>query len=159
MGDYDKADYKFEVIKHNGMVRDFISIILCELLDRASKHDTSKLVDPELSLFSKNYHNLKSYEYASKEYFDCLVKLKPAIETHHGANRHHPEHFKDGISGMNLIDLIEMVCDWKAATLITKNGDIFSSLDKNRERFNFGTELYSILKNTVDFIENYSNKN
>jgi len=42
--------------------------------------------------------------------------MKPAIEHHYKNNRHHPEHFNNGIDEMNLVDLIELLCDWKAAS-------------------------------------------
>jgi hypothetical protein len=34
-----------------------------------------------------------------------------AIVHHHTHNRHHPEHFSNGIYGMDLLDLVEMICD------------------------------------------------
>jgi hypothetical protein len=54
---------------------------------------------------------------------------------------------------MNLIDLIEMLCDWKAATLRHKNGDIYESLEINSKRFKYDKQLKNIFKNTIDFIE------
>jgi hypothetical protein len=57
------------------------------------------------------------------------------------------------ISQMTLIDLIEMLCDWKASTLRHKDGDIFKSLEINKKRFNISDQLYNILKNTMCLIE------
>jgi hypothetical protein len=37
--------------------------------------------------------------------------MAPALKHHYENNRHHPEHFKNNIDDMNLIDLIEMLCD------------------------------------------------
>ena len=31
-------------------------------------------------------------------------------------NRHHPEYYEDGIAGMTLVDLEEMLSDWEAAS-------------------------------------------
>ncbi len=56
---------------------------------------------------------------------------------------------KSNISNMTLTDLIEMICDWKAATLRHSDGDINESLTKNEERFNIDDQLLSILRNTV----------
>ena len=89
--------------------------------------------------------------------------MKPAIEHHNRVNRHHPEYFMledrytlnlvSALGCMNLIDLIEMLCDWKAATLRHGDGDIYKSLEINAKRFGYSGELKSILKNTVDWIE------
>lgn len=59
----------------------------------------------------------------------------------------------DLISNMTLIDLIEMMCDWKAATLRHGDGDIYKSLEMNATRFGYSEQLHKILKNTIDEIE------
>jgi len=71
-----------------------------------------------------------------------------AVKHHQENNSHHPEAHEEGIDGMNLIDIVEMLCDWKAATLRTKNGDIQKSLEIQKERFGISDQLYNILKNT-----------
>jgi hypothetical protein len=75
--------------------------------------------------------------------------MKPALERHYSKNSHHPEHHEDGIKAMNLIDLIEMLADWKAATQRNKDGNIFASIEKNQERFGYSDELKQIFVNTV----------
>jgi len=71
-----------------------------------------------------------------------------AVKHHQENNSHHQEAHEEGIDGMNLIDIVEMLCDWKAATLRTKNGDIQKSLEIQKERFGISDQLYNILKNT-----------
>lgn len=41
---------------------------------------------------------------------------------------------------MNLLDLIEMLADWKAATERHDDGDLRRSIDQNAERFGYGPE-------------------
>jgi hypothetical protein len=55
-----------------------------------------------------------------------------------------------GIDGMDLVDILEMLCDWKAATLRHKSGDIMESLKINKERFKISDQLYKILVNTIE---------
>jgi hypothetical protein len=50
---------------------------------------------------------------------------------------------------MTLIDLIEMFCDWKAAVLRTKNGDIEKSIQINANRFDLSNQLTEIFTNTL----------
>lgn len=73
-----------------------------------------------------------------------------ALEHHYKNNRHHPEHFKNGIEGMTLVDLCEMISDWKAATLRHDDGDILKSIEMNQQRFGYTDELKQILINTVN---------
>ncbi len=75
--------------------------------------------------------------------------MGPALKHHYENNEHHPEFHKDGINGMTLIDLIEMLCDWKASSERHENGDIFKSLKINTERFQISPQLLSILENTA----------
>lgn len=64
----------------------------------------------------------------------------------------HLDTFPD-VSQMNLIDLMEMLCDWKAVTLRSPNGDIRRSIEENQKRFGYSDELKAILLNTVAEIE------
>lgn len=58
------------------------------------------------------------------------------------------------IRGMNLLDIVEMLCDWKAAGLRTDPpGDIRRSIEINQERFGYSDELRQILLNTLPLIE------
>jgi len=54
------------------------------------------------------------------------------------------------VSGMDLLDVVEMLCDWKAAGMRHADGDMLKSLEINRERFGLSDQLYAILKNTVE---------
>jgi hypothetical protein len=75
--------------------------------------------------------------------------LKPALDHHYANNSHHPQFYKNGIDGMNLLDLVEMFFDWKAATERTKDGDIRKSIEINSTRFNISPQLVSIFVNTI----------
>jgi uncharacterized protein DUF5662 len=50
---------------------------------------------------------------------------------------------------MSLPDIIEMLADWKAASLRHSDGSIEASLDINRKRFGISDQLFQILRNTV----------
>jgi hypothetical protein len=93
---------------------------------------------------------LSKSTYGSAEYKEFLSQLKPALNHHYAHNRHHPEHFENGIKGMNILDLVEMFFDWVAAAERHENGDILRSIDINAERFNMSGDLVSIFKNSVE---------
>lgn len=140
---------KIETLKHIDKVGNFINDIAYELEMRAITHDDSKLKYPELEVFAEYTPKLKDSTYGSDEYKEYLIGMGKALEHHYQNNRHHPEHFENGIKDMDLIDIIEMLCDWKAATLRHDNGDIRRSIEINQERFGYSDELKQIFLNTV----------
>jgi hypothetical protein len=83
------------------------------------------------------------------EYKSYLTGMGEALKHHYAHNSHHPEHYEDGIAGMSLLDLVEMLCDWKAATERHADGDLRRSIEQNQERFGYSDELRSILENTA----------
>lgn len=161
MTDYDSRPDTYE---HIGKVRAYLTDAAARLLQRANVHDASKLVPPELEAFDEYTPLLQHLTYGSDEYKASLAALGSALEHHYAENSHHPEHFADGIAGMSLLDLLEMVCDWKAASLRTRkptpaapgrpeapqyDNDFERSIALNQERFGYSDELRAILTNTA----------
>ncbi|MBP9743732.1 MAG: hypothetical protein KBD37_10305 [Burkholderiales bacterium] len=142
-----------ETMRHILTVRALLMECVRELTERAIKHDQSKLGKPEVDTFTKYTSVLAGLTYGSEEYKQCLAEMKPALDNHYACNAHHPEHHKDGFMGMNLIDLLEMVIDWKAATLRHKNGDIRNSLEINTKRYDIPEPIRRILENTLPMVE------
>lgn len=145
-------DSRPETYEHIAVVRSLIHGVVKELLDRAHGHDASKLVDPELATFDEYTPRLKHSTYGSDEYKGFLKGMGAGIQHHYAENRHHPEHHERGIEGMDLVDLLEMVCDWIAATRRHDDGDIRRSIELNQERFGYSDQLKRILHNTVDAV-------
>ncbi len=143
-----------ETRKHILNVNKFISTFISELLKRGIEHDMTKLNSPEVEIFTEFTPKLAGSTYGSEEYKGFLKEMGVALQHHYENNRHHPEHFKNGIKDMTLVDLVEMFCDWKAASMRHNNGDMFSSIEKNRERFGYSEELEQIFKNTMKVLEN-----
>jgi hypothetical protein len=121
-----------------------------ELMERAVDHDQSKLREPELSMFNVYREKLDEVEHESPAYKRHLAEMGKALEHHYQANRHHPEHFHEGIHGMNLIDLIELTCDWIAAA--GRKGDDPRPYIRGaaKERFGYGEEIEGLLARTVE---------
>lgn len=135
---------------HAARVRELIELLLIDIETRSVAHDASKLAEPELSCFNKYTTKLKTSTYGSEEYKGFLAGMGEGLTHHYANNRHHPEYFSNGIDGMNLLDLLEMLMDWKAATERHDNGSINKSLVVQTERFNISPQLSNILKNTIN---------
>lgn len=146
-------DSRPETYEHIGVVRSLLTEVVKQLLDRADGHDASKLDDPERAMFDEFTPKLRDTTFGSDEYKGHLVDMGAALAHHYHNNRHHPEHHADGIDGMTLVDLVEMICDWLAATRRHADGDIYRSVEINQERFGYGDELKRILLNTVAVLE------
>jgi hypothetical protein len=143
----------YETMRHIELVRNLIDRIIVELLERAKKHDQSKLKSPEVALFTEFTEKLRKMTYGSTEYEQCRAAMGPALDHHYATNRHHPEHFKGGIDDMNLVDLLEMLCDWKAASTRHNDGNIRRSIEVNGNRFGMSPQLIRIFENSVPLVE------
>jgi len=146
------SDSKFKTLRHIETVRNYLGSVIKELLVRGEKHDQSKLEDYEVDIFDEFTPKLRDCTYGSGEYQNYLDEMKPALDHHYANNDHHPEHHHAGIVDMNLVQLIEMVCDWKAATLRHADGDIYKSIELNQKRFKYSDELKQILINTAHML-------
>jgi len=141
---------KLETIKHIHEVRKNLYRAIAELDKRAREHDLSKLESPEKEIFGEFTPELAKTEYGSLEYYALLKKVQVALDHHYKHNIHHPQFHANGIDGMDLFDVTEMLLDWCAATKRNKNGDIHTSIDKNSDRFNMSPQLTQILHNTIN---------
>jgi len=148
-----KSETLVDTYKHKQLVNQFIAEIATRLIGRGISHDNSKLEDLEADIFTEYTPKLAGCTYGSEEYNQYLKEMKVALDHHYANNKHHPEHYPNGIKDMTLVDLVEMICDWKASTLRHNDGNILTSIDKNQERFGYSQDLAQILKNTVKLFE------
>jgi hypothetical protein len=146
---------KFKTLRHIETVRNYINAAVVYLLKKSEVHDLSKLHTPEVETFDKYTEKLKGSTYGSAEYKQYLVEMTPALDHHYKHNRHHPEHFVNGIKDMDLFDMVEMLCDWKASSMRHDDGDIHASITYNQKRFNYSDDIMSILHNTADKLDEF----
>lgn len=148
---YDSRPATYE---HIAEVRRLMLRVVQELLARAHEHDASKLVSPEVETFDLVTPELRRCVYGSDEYKAMLDVMEPALAHHYGVNPHHPEHHDEGVADMTLMDVVEMLCDWIAASKRTKDGDALKSIRAiNQERFGLDELLTRILENTARKLE------
>jgi hypothetical protein len=147
-------DSRPDTYAHILMVQRFLLRAIGDLQRRLPEHDLSKLESPEKEAYDVITPRLLETVYGSPEYRASLREMKPAIQHHYAGNPHHPEHYENGIQGMSLLGLVEMLCDWKAASLRQPQSlGLAESVRVNQERFGYSDELKQVLLNTVDIIE------
>mgnify|MGYP007083496334 CR=1 FL=1 len=143
MSEYDcTADVMEHKRKVEYWARDFVHW----LEGRIRQHDNSKLMPPEKAVFDEYTPKLKELVFGSDEYKAALVGMGEGLKHHYEINRHHPEHYENGINGMTLVDLVEMFCDWLAAA---EKAQRPIDIDYVTKRFNLSPQLVDILVNTM----------
>lgn len=146
-------DSTADTLKHSQRVGELMAEVITELFDRSLRHDRSKTEPPELEVFNEYTPKLKHSTYGSDEYKSYLEGMGEGLAHHYANNRHHPEHFQQGVNGMTLVDLVEMLADWKAATERHADGSLKRSLEIQPDRFDIGVQLSQILVNTARHFE------
>jgi hypothetical protein len=144
-----------ETQKHINNVRNILNKWSKELMQRGKLHDKSKLESPEIEIFCEYTPKLANSTYGSEEYKGFLKEMQVALNHHYRMNKHHPEYFKNGIQGMTLIDIMELLADWKSATLRHNDGDLIRSINFNQERFKYSDDLKQIFLNTAKLLYTY----
>lgn len=137
---------------HITRVDDLLDVLIDKLRQRGIDHDDTKLEEPELSTFIEFTPKLKNTTFSAdpdSEYQGYIRAMKPALDHHYANQRHHPEHFGGDVSKMNLVDVMEMLVDWVAASERHANGSPIDSININEKRFNINPQLAQILRNTV----------
>lgn len=145
-------DSTVTTLTHIRKVNSFLIDFATEILNRAKVHDESKLHEPEKSVFDKYSSLLYATIYNSPEYHQYLDEMRPAIEHHEANNSHHPGYYPHGVDDMDLFDIVEMFCDWRAASQRTQNGSFWNSIKVNKDRFHISHQLHSIFANTYNNI-------
>ena len=140
MSEAARADTEAHIAK----VQERIAECLELLVKRSAAHDASKRSDAEQpgydALFQALADGLSMAEARTHPLIDA------AIVHHLATNDHHPEYHARGVAGMSLLSLLEMLCDWKAAS--ERSGKTFD-IGAQIERFGIEPQLAWILSNTV----------
>lgn len=154
--DRDELYFETETRKHQQEVARCMTEFAKALLARAAKHDASKLEEPERETFMEATKKLASMQYGSDEYKAALKEMGPALQHHYANNPHHPEFYEVNgfavgvppITCMNLVDVVEMACDWYASSKRGKDGSFRKSVAVNQERFELTPQLAGIIAQT-----------
>lgn len=140
-----KALTSFYILKHKSYVMFFLFKIMWALFKRGLKHDLSKFSREEFEYVYILSTKGVGVKFGSKEYYDLVDCVLPAKEAHARRNQHHAEYYGNCIDKMSVLDKIEMMADWLAASR-RSGSKIMNSLEIN-------TAKYKISKDTRDGLE------
>ena len=138
----DKIQLLATIEQHRTEVRAALNTVVQDLSRRTLVHDVSKYKEDELEGFARISKVAREHVYGSEEYIAAMKQEKGTIELHYSRNSHHPEFYKENSWDMPLLDLIEMVCDWRAAWKVyesyksaDKRATWTANMEKQRVRF------------------------
>lgn len=134
-----KKDCTSFVRRHQAYVKKWGGKIIDQLSHRFENHDENKLSPDE-----KPFYDLWTSHSLTDE-------QRRAVHEHHNrTSRHHPEGFKKGVNGMNLIDILEMVVDWMAWA---DAQGMWVGVDHLAQKFGIEPQLAAVILNTVHDLE------
>ena len=134
---------------HRKSVRAKLNFLIKKLAERSENHDLSKLKEPEIGWLIEMDKEPR-VTYGSPEYFEKMKRWEKFFKHHYANNRHHPDHFGDmGVSGMNLVDLAEYLCDIISYLEEMHASQAIKIIDEQGKRFGLEDQLSQILKNTL----------
>ena len=139
------------MIRHRDELRIGLQKVTQELERRALAHDLSKLRPDEFEGFVEIQKVAREHVPGSDEYEASMRKSK-CLDLHFSRNSHHPE-FHRGVGEMGWLDIIEMVLDWRAASLTYDNGGVFRDfLPYHRKRHGFSDEQWWLVMQIVEWL-------
>jgi hypothetical protein len=131
--------------RHIELVRERLINLAHQLEERAQLHDLSKFQEDEFGGFVEINQVARQFPYGSAEYMES-IKNNNAVALHYSRNSHHPEYHAGGVSDMGLLDLIEMVADWGAASEAYGQTSFEDALKKQTERFKLTPEQVHFIR-------------
>jgi hypothetical protein len=146
----NELDFLCDAILHVSEVQENLEIVASILKQKGFAHDRTKFHELEFEAFVSTRDRFKKANYGSPEYQALVEEIKPAVDHHYQNNRHHTGFHENGIDDMNLIDIIEMICDWKAAERRSPDKKLKDTLEYAKNKYKIDTQLFKIIENTLN---------
>src|SRR5258708_9346077 len=99
-------DSTVDTTLHITRVRFLLGLCAIRLLERGSRHDASKLEQPEKAIFDAVGNRLAVITYEGEEYKQSLTDLKWPLKNHYAKNTQHPNTSPNGVNGCPFPDLL-----------------------------------------------------
>lgn len=145
----NRFDFLCDTMLHVTEVQENLEEIASQLRRRGFAHDRTKFQKTEFDAFVSTREKFKKANFGSKEYQECTDAVQLAVDHHYKYNRHHTGRWPNGIDDMSLIDIIEMLADWKAAERRSPDKQLIDTLDYAFKKYKIGGQLALIIKNTL----------
>jgi len=141
-----------DVIRHVSEVQENMEDIAHDLKMRSISHDRSKFDDPEFSTFVRTRPEFRVANYGTPEYEAVVEKAREGVDHHYANNRHHTAYHPNGVKDMNLLDLLEMLADWKAASRRSPDLTFMDSLPRAFKKYEMDETIQTLMRNTIEYL-------
>ena len=145
----NEFDFICDTILHVSEVAENLEAMASQLRQRGLSHDRTKFQALEFDAFVSTREQFKKANYGTQDYQDCVAAVRPAVDNHHENNRHHTDYHKNGINDMTLIDVMEMLADWKAAARRSPDRKFEDTLEYAKNKYAIDDQLFKIIVNTL----------
>jgi hypothetical protein len=145
----NESDFLCDTLLHISEVKENLEQVATLLRQRGESHDRSKLQEFEFDAFVSTREQFKKANYGTPEYQACVDAIRPAVEHHYRNNRHHTDFHANGVNNMTLIDVVEMIADWKAASRRSPDKKFVDTLDFAKNKYKIDDQLFGIIENTL----------
>jgi len=144
-----ELDFLCDTIVHVSEVAENLEICASNLRQRGHAHDRTKFQPMEFDAFVSTREKLKRAKFGAPEQQECVDTIRQAVDHHHANNQHHVQYYSDGIKDMSLLDILEMICDWRAATRRNSESRFKGFLEVAIKKYNISPELEKIIQTTL----------
>ena len=141
-----------DIIAHISEVAENLSQMVGDLEQRAKAHDRSKFEPLEFDAFVQTRPKFRVANYGTPEYQECVDAIKPAIDHHYQVNCHHTGFYSGGFADMNLLDIIEMLADWRAASRRSPDLTFKDSLPRAYKKYGIPDNMQRHIEQTLDYL-------
>lgn len=151
----DEMKALLTIMRHREVVADFLHNFSDYFRARAREHDQTKLRFDEFEGFARINKVARNHAFGTPEYDASMEEAKKpggCIHLHFSRNAHHPE-FHDSEKDMGLLDLMEMVMDWKAASMTYGTNTLAESLPIQLERHDFDPWQVRVIHEMVKLLD------
>ena len=139
-------------LKHKAVVMGLLLGVCKALIKRGLVHDLSKFSHTEIQHYAPIVPLLSKIPYGTPEYMEAVAEMKAGVTHHYQNNDHHPEYWGSGVQEMPPLALIEMLVDWKAASLRRGSTpeEFRGTIRSSAGRFVYGEILINQLMDVVE---------
>ena len=148
----EEAKTIVKILMHGRLITSHLERLANVLRERATVHDLSKFSEDEFAGVVRINRIAREHEYGSPEYMES-IKESDALALHFSRNPHHPEHYPGGVDDMTLVDIIEMVADWKAASEAYGQTSLEDALAIHAERFSLRDKHLYLIRLIIEALE------
>lgn len=141
-----------DTLMHVAEVQERLEDMIHDLRKRGLCHDRTKFQELEFDTFCRTRPRFKGVKFGTPDYDAVVEEAREAVEHHHHHNRHHTTYYDGGIEDMNLLDVLEMLADWRAAARRSKGQSFEESLPKAFERYNVPEVLREMIGRTIQYL-------